>query len=66
MKEYKKEDIKVVWNQEKCIHAAECVKGLPNVFKPQEKPWINVENASKEELIQTISKCPSGALTIKH
>ena len=66
MKEYKKEDIKVVWNQEKCIHAAECVKGLPNVFKPQEKPWINVENASKKELIKIISKCPSGALTIKH
>lgn len=40
MKKYKKEDIEVVWKQEKCIHAAFCAKQLPEVFKPKDRPWI--------------------------
>lgn len=66
MKEYKKESIAVTWEQEKCIHAANCVKGLPNVFQPKSKPWIHVDGASEEEIITQVSKCPSGALGIKH
>ena len=46
----------VVWEASKCIHAAECVKALPNVYKPKEKPWINVENATTEELKNQIGK----------
>jgi uncharacterized Fe-S cluster protein YjdI len=65
MKEYSKEDIKVVWQQEKCIHAANCAKGLPTVFKPKEKPWVQVEGASKTEIIEQVRQCPSGALSIK-
>ncbi|MFT4602618.1 MAG: putative Fe-S cluster protein YjdI [Arenicella sp.] len=65
MKTYPKDDIEVIWDQSKCQHAAECVKGSPNVFKPNEKPWIQSEGASKEEIMATVSKCPSGALTIK-
>ena len=64
-KEYTKEDLTIVWDSSKCIHAAECVKGLPKVFKPNEKPWMNAENATKEELKTQIGKCPSGALSIK-
>lgn len=65
MKEYQKDDIKIVWNQELCKHAAECVKGSPGVFKPKDRPWINPEGANKEEIIATVAKCPSGALSIK-
>ncbi|MFT4524814.1 MAG: putative Fe-S cluster protein YjdI [Granulosicoccus sp.] len=62
-KEYSKGDLTVIWDHTKCIHAAKCVGGLPNVFKPNEKPWINLETASEEELKSTIDQCPSGALT---
>ncbi len=65
MKEYLKDDIKIVWDSDKCIHAAECVKGSPSVFKPKDKPWVQQENGTKEEIVATISKCPSGALSIK-
>lgn len=65
MKEYQKEDIKVVWNQSLCKHAAECVKGSPKVFRPKEQPWVQTEGASKEEIMATVAKCPSGALSIK-
>ncbi|MEO9531221.1 MAG: (4Fe-4S)-binding protein [Crocinitomicaceae bacterium] len=65
MKKYDKEDIKVVWKQELCKHAAECAKGLPSVFKPKDRPWIQPEGASKDEIIEVVGRCPSGALTIE-
>ena len=64
-KEYKKEDITILTDISKCIHSANCVKGLPQVFKPTEKPWIQTENASKAEIVAQVAKCPSGALSIK-
>ena len=65
MKTYPKEDIEVTWEPEKCIHSGNCVRGLPNVFKPKDKPWIQTENATKDEIIAQVGKCPSGALGIK-
>ncbi|MBT8261773.1 MAG: (4Fe-4S)-binding protein [Bacteroidia bacterium] len=62
-KEYTNGDLTVVWKPGLCFHAKECVKGLPAVFNPKEKPWIKAENAGIEELKKTINKCPSGALT---
>ncbi len=61
--EYKNGEVTVVWQPEICIHSANCVKNLPTVFKPQEKPWIRVEHASSEEIMNAIDKCPSGALS---
>ncbi len=62
-REYSKnKDITVLWTAEKCIHAGICVKMLPKVYNPREKPWIKPENATKEELINEIDRCPSGAL----
>lgn len=65
MKEYKKEDVTIVWDHTKCIHSAVCVKGLRDVFKPKESPWIQTENASKDEIVAQVMKCPSGAISIK-
>ncbi len=62
-KEYTNGELTIVWQPGKCEHAGVCVKTLPNVYKPKEKPWINPENASTEELIAQINACPSGALS---
>lgn len=62
-KEYSNDEITVIWQPKKCIHAAECVGGLPKVFKPNEKPWIDLTQATTEELKATINSCPSGALS---
>ena len=61
--EYSNKEITVVWQPKICQHAGICVKSLPNVYKPKEKPWITIENASTDELKKQISKCPSGALS---
>ena len=62
-KEYTNGEVTIVWQSGKCIHSAMCVKNNPDVFKPKEKPWIVPENSATENIIETIKKCPSGALT---
>lgn len=62
-KEYTNGEVTIVWQSGLCHHAGECVKHLPEVFKPREKPWINPENGSTEQIINAVTKCPSGALT---
>ena len=62
-KEYTNGDLTVVWKPRLCIHSEICVKTLPEVYKPEEKPWIQAENATVEQLISQIEKCPSAALT---
>ena len=61
-KEYTNGEVTVTWEPEKCIHSAICVKGLPDVFKPNEKPWIKIDVASTEAIVNQVKQCPSGAL----
>ena len=62
-KEYTNGETTIVWEAEKCIHSAICVKGLPQVFQPKEKPWIKINAASTNELVKQVKACPSGALS---
>lgn len=64
-KQYTNEEITVVWQSDKCIHCAECAKGLPEVFKPREKPWIQMGSVQSETIKAQVEKCPSGALSMK-
>lgn len=63
VKKYSKDELTILWEPKKCIHAAICVKELPKVYDPKAKPWIKPENASVAELKAQIDKCPSGALS---
>jgi uncharacterized Fe-S cluster protein YjdI len=60
---YSNDDITINWKPSLCIHAGECVKRLPEVYKPNEKPWIAISNANTEALKSQIGACPSGALS---
>lgn len=62
-KEYTNGEVTIVWQNVKCIHSAMCVKHNPDVFKPKEKPWILPQNGTTQEIIDTVKKCPSGALS---
>ncbi|WP_179005154.1 (4Fe-4S)-binding protein [Winogradskyella forsetii] len=62
-KEYSNGDVTVIWEAEKCIHSGICVKGSPNVFQPNERPWVKIDGASTDEIVNTVKKCPSGALS---
>ncbi len=62
MKEYKQGKLIITWEHEKCTHSGNCVRGLRDVFKPKEQPWIKTGIATDEEVIKQIEQCPSKAL----
>ena len=62
-KDYVGKEITIHDNRRICSHAAECVNNLSSVFKLNSRPWINPDSARTEEIIETIRKCPSGALS---
>jgi CDGSH-type Zn-finger protein len=63
-KNYAGKEITIHDNRKICSHAAECVNNLPSVFKFNARPWINPDAAAEtKEIINTIKKCPSGALS---
>ena len=62
IKEYSNGETTVVWEAEKCIHSAICAKGLPEVFRPKLRPWIKIDSAKTEAIINQVKQCPSGAL----
>lgn len=65
VKEYSNGEITIVWQPEKCTHSGVCVRTLPKVYNPQERPWIKPEYATTEELKKQIDNCPSGALSYR-
>jgi uncharacterized Fe-S cluster protein YjdI len=60
---YVGDGIVVGWEPGRCIHAQECVRGLPDVFDPDRRPWIETAGGSGVEIAEVIRRCPSGALT---
>ena len=58
--EYTNGELTIIWQPELCQHAGICVKTLPDVYKPKESPWIQIEIATTAELIAQIKQCPSG------
>ncbi len=63
--EYGNGEVTIIWQPDICRHSGICVKMLPEVYKPKERPWINPYNATTEQLIDQVNHCPSGALTFK-
>jgi uncharacterized Fe-S cluster protein YjdI len=48
-----------------CIHAGNCIKSLPAVFKVVDGQFvIDQQGASEAAIRQTVAACPSGALQI--
>ena len=60
---YQGEKITIHDNRGICAHVGFCTAGLPKVFRMGVEPWINPEAETAEKIIETIEKCPSGALS---
>ena len=54
--------IEVTYDAKRCLHVAECVRGLPEVFDPQKRPWIQPDQADAEKIAEVVRRCPTGAL----
>jgi CDGSH-type Zn-finger protein/uncharacterized Fe-S cluster protein YjdI len=62
-KDYLGRRITVHDNRRICSHAAECINNLPSVFKLNSRPWIDPDASEVNKIVDTIEKCPSGALS---
>ncbi len=62
IRRYESDAIEVQYEIPRCIHAAECVQRLNEVFDNQKRPWVQPEHASADSIAQTIHHCPTGAL----
>ena len=62
-KKYNNGEITIVWQPGMCIHSEKCFHGLPGVFNPKQRPWVNVEGADTATIQTQIDQCPSGALS---
>ncbi|MEO6132895.1 MAG: (4Fe-4S)-binding protein [Saprospiraceae bacterium] len=64
-KEYTNGEITVIWQPGLCIHSGVCFHSLPAVFKPRERPWIQMDKSDTLRIEATVNACPSGALSLK-
>ena len=65
IREYSGEAIVIEYDAVRCIHEAECVRGLPAVFDQHRRPWIDPSQASATEVAEVVARCPTGALTFR-
>ncbi|MGW5343266.1 (4Fe-4S)-binding protein [Streptomyces sp. HUAS TT3] len=61
-KAYPGRQITVTYETGRCLHAAECVRGLPEVFDSGQRPWVQPDGADPDRVAEVIRRCPSGAL----
>ncbi len=61
-RKYEADDIEVTYDVKRCIHSAECTRGLPAVFDTAKRPWIQPENGDAQAIAEVIHRCPTGAL----
>lgn len=54
--------VSVTWSRRRCIHVAVCVFGLPMVFEPGRRPWVDATAASADAIARVVARCPTGAL----
>ena len=59
---FSNDDITVTYKPRCCVNAGKCAKQLSNVFRSSVIPWIDLEGAQTNAIINQIKKCPSGAL----
>jgi uncharacterized Fe-S cluster protein YjdI len=61
-KAYRGQGLVVYFDPRLCIHAAECLRGLPPVFDRDVVPWIRPNAAAADAVAAVVARCPSGAL----
>jgi uncharacterized Fe-S cluster protein YjdI len=64
-RKYRNNDITVYWKPNACVHASYCYRELIEVFDPGRRPWVDLNGASTDRIIEVVNMCPTEALTWK-
>jgi uncharacterized Fe-S cluster protein YjdI len=63
VKHYSNGEITVTWKPDLCQHTGICFRGLPMVFDPRRRPWVQLQQADTPTIVAQVERCPSGALS---
>ena len=61
-RDYDQGELTVHWDSNRCIHSANCIRAAAKVFRPKERPWIDVNGADANTIAAAVDTCPTGAL----
>lgn len=61
---YQTGEVTVTFDPGVCIHSAVCLQSLPGVFDVRRKQWIDLAQAPAAAVVDTVRRCPSGALQV--
>jgi uncharacterized Fe-S cluster protein YjdI len=64
-KRYSNGETTVVWKPGLCVHSGICARGLPGVFDPKRRPWVDLQQSDTATIEAQVGRCPSGALSIE-
>jgi uncharacterized Fe-S cluster protein YjdI len=62
VREYSTHEIVGEWQPRLCFHSHNCIRALPKVFDAERRPWVDLDQASADEIETAVGQCPSGAL----
>ena len=62
-KRYSNGEVTVIWKPGLCQHSGVCARGLPKVFDPKRRPWIDLQHADSAAITAQVERCPSKALS---
>lgn len=63
VKHYRNGDVVVTWRPGLCWHSGICARGLPRVFDPTRRPWIDLSGSDTAAIVAQVERCPSRALS---
>lgn len=64
-RKYRNDNITVYWKPSACVHASYCYRELIEVFDPSRRPWVDMNGADTDRIIEVVNLCPTEALSWK-
>ncbi|WP_421787513.1 CDGSH iron-sulfur domain-containing protein [Hyphobacterium sp.] len=62
---YTGDKVEIVYDRDKCIHAAECGRGSGVLFDASKDPWCDPDAVDADTALSVVARCPTGALTAR-